>query len=351
MNNRRQKKQRQPQQQQAQQRQAQDPPPSSTVPPELAAFSLAAAIQEARTSLPPQQQQQQHSTPSRGFFQKLTSSSPLKKKNFPSQASLATNTSFATANDNNTSFRTSAEQIITPSAASYFVDSSDSDEETQESLTFHNDPLSVLSRNNNIDVKPTEISFVEDSYNPEETTTTNIMAKKKNSKIAPVVESTPVPEATPTTTEPIVSKDSESPHFDVAQTIYGTTKDIWAWGKTVPVLSSILTLTECTTAKVLDVTVHMDLPSIDQDVVVPHAKLLDDGVITPVICKIWEIVGPAVGKGDEMIVKPFVGGVVPRILGPLGLLEGEKKKVVVVEEKKNVIDGSDNPEVVPVALN
>ena len=342
---RRQKKQRQPTNTQ-QQRQAQDPPPA----PELAAFSLAAAIQEART----EQQQSQPQQP-RSFFQKLTSSSPLKKKNFPSQASLATNTSFATANGDatNTSFRTSAEeQLITPSAASYFVDSDDSDEETTESLTFGNDPLSVLSRN--IDLKPTEISFVDHQDNPEETiTTTTNMAKKKTSKIAPtpavVAESTPVPEATPTTEDSIVT--SEDPHFDVAQTIYGTTKNIWAWGKTIPVISSILSLTEGATAKVLDVTIHMDLPSIDQDVVTPKAKELDDGVITPVICKIWELVGPAVGKGEDMIVKPFVGEVVPRVLGPLGLL-GEEKKVVVVEEKKNVIDGSDNPEVVPpVALN
>ena len=342
---RRQKKQRQPTNTQQQQRQAQDPPPA----PELAAFSLAAAIQEARTE---QQQQSQPQQPqARSFFQKLTSSSPLKKKNFPSQASLATNTSFATANDaTNTSFRTSAEeQLITPSAASYFVDSDDSsDEETTESLTFGNDPLSVLSRN--IDLKPTEISFVDHQDNPEETTIN--MAKKKTSKIAPtpavVAEATPVPEATPTTEDIVVSED---PHFDVAQTIYGTTKNIWAWGKTIPVISSILSLTEGATAKVLDVTIHMDLPSIDQDVVTPKAKELDDGVITPVICKIWELVGPAVGKGEDMIVKPFVGEVVPRVLGPLGLL-GEEKKVVVVEEKKNVIDGSDNPEVVPpVALN
>ena len=339
MISRRQKKQRQPQKQQ-------DPPSSSLPPPELAAFSLAAAIQEARTSVP-QQQQRSSNNNSRGlpFFNKLSSSSsPLKKKN-PSQASLATNTSFATANDN---FRTSSEQNITPSAVSYFVDSSD--EETQESLTFGNDPLSVLSRNQ--DVKPTEISFFENNH-PEETTTI-IMANKnkKSGKIAPMttaapaaVDPTPVPEATPTTTaEVIVEKKDSEPHFDIAQNIYGCTKDIWAWGKTIPVLSNVLDLTEGATAKVLDITIHMDLPSIDQNVVVPHAKKLDDVVITPAICAVWGIVCPAVEKGEEMIVKPVMSEVVPRILGPLGLLE---KK----EEEENVIDRSPNPEVVPVALN
>ena len=88
----------------------------------------------------------------------------------------------------------------------------------------------------------------------------------------------------------------------------------------------------------------MDLPSIDQNVVVPHAKKLDDVVITPAICAVWGIVCPAVEKGEEMIVKPVMSEVVPRILGPLGLLE---KKI----EEENVIDRSPNPEVVPVALN
>mmetsp|Transcript_17745 Transcript_17745/g.27851 ORF Transcript_17745/g.27851 Transcript_17745/m.27851 type:complete len:95 (-) Transcript_17745:123-407(-) len=94
----------------------------------------------------------------------------------------------------------------------------------------------------------------------------------------------------------------------------------------------------------------MDLPAIDQDVVSPHAKKLDDIVITPAICAVWGIISPAVVKGEEMIVKPVLSEVVPRILGPLGFLK-EKKVEVVMEEKKNEIDKSVNPEVVPVALN
>jgi len=347
MISRRQKKQRQPQQQQ----QLDAPLP----PPELSAFSLAAAIQEARTSSPATIQQQQRSNNTNINNSRLPkiSSSPLKKKN-PSQASLATNTSFATANDNAT-LQTS-EQNITP-AVSYFVDSSD--EETQESLTFGNDPLSVLSRNQ--DVKPTEISFFD--QNPEETSST--MARKYN-KIAPTKATavttstattpTPVPEDTKVIVETNDNKteESEPPHFDVAQNVYGCTKDIWAWGKTIPVLSNILTLTEDVTAKVLDMTIHMDLPAIDQTVVVPHAKQLDEGIITPAICAIWGIICPAVTKGEEMIVKPVLMEVVPRILGPLGALLEKKKEEQVVEEeeeKKNVIDRSPNPEIVPVSFN
>jgi len=93
----------------------------------------------------------------------------------------------------------------------------------------------------------------------------------------------------------------------------------------------------------------MDLPSIDQDVVVPNFKKLDDVVITPAICAVWGIICPAVKKSEEMIVKPVMTEVVPRILGPLGLLD--KKKEEEEEERRNVIDRSPNPEVVPVSLN
>jgi len=335
MNSRRQQKQKKPQQ----------PPLNQTeedLPPELSAFSLAAAIHEARTSSP--------TPPAAAAAQTTTSpsskirlpffgrTSPLKKKN-PSQVSLATNTSFNTAND--------AASIIasnnTP-AVSYFVDSSeeDSDEETQETLSFGNDPLSVLSRTTAADTnlkKPTEeISFniSSEEYNPEVT-----MPSKKTSKkfdAAPVT-------ATAVTADPPIpatkKKEEDTPHFDVAQNVYGCTKDIWAWGKTVPIISNMLGLTESVTAKVLDITIHMDLPSIDQNVVVPNFKKLDDEVITPAICTIWGIVNGGVTKGDEMIVKPVMTQVVPRILGPLGFLEDEKKE-------KNPIDSTPNPEVVPV---
>lgn len=336
MNSRRQQKQKKPQQQQ-------QPPLNQTeedLPPELSAFSLAAAIHEARTSspTPPAAAAAAQTTTSPSSKIRLPffgRTSPLKKKN-PSQVSLATNTSFNTAND--------AASIIasnnTP-AVSYFVDSSeeDSDEETQETLSFGNDPLSVLSRTTNLKKPTEEISFniSSEEYNPEVT-----MPSKKSSKkfdAAPVT-------ATAVTADPPIpastkKKEEDTPHFDVAQNVYGCTKDIWAWGKTVPIISNMLGLTEGVTAKVLDITIHMDLPSIDQNVVVPNFKKLDDEVITPAICTIWGIVNGGVTKGDEMIVKPVMTQVVPRILGPLGFLEDEKKE-------KNPIDSTPNPEVVPV---
>lgn len=77
---------------------------STSTPQELNSFSVAAAISEA--SGPTQ------ISPSRKFLSTITS--PLRKSN-PSQVSLATSNSFATANERESN---------TP-AASYFVDSSD----------------------------------------------------------------------------------------------------------------------------------------------------------------------------------------------------------------------------------
>lgn len=285
---------------------------------DLTSFSVANTISEASATI----------TTPRKIFNVITS--PLKKeKSNPSQVSLATNTSFATANDQHN-------DIITP--ASYFVDSISDDEKSQT----YNDLLSVLAQPKSTDATPTEISF---SSNPEETT---IMPSKKTTskKIVPMVEATAVPPTTKAMTKPAPTTDEA--HFDVAQNTYGCVKDIWAWGTTVPVLSNVLGITEAVAAKVVDTTIHMDLPTIDQDVVVPNMKKLDDEIVTPVITAVWKTIAPAVGKADDMIVKPVLTEVVPRVLAPLSMFSSEENKKA--EERKAMIDTSATPEVVP-ALN
>ena len=285
---------------------------------DLTSFSVANTISEASATI----------TTPRKIFNVITS--PLKKeKSNPSQVSLATNTSFATANDQHN-------DIITP--ASYFVDSVSDDE---QSATY-NDLLSVLAQPKSTDAKPTEISF---SSNPEETTT--MPSKKTTSKkILPMVEATAVPPTTKAMTKP--APNSDEAHFDVAQNTYGCVKDIWAWGTTVPVVSNLLGITEAVAAKILDTTIHMDLPTIDQDFVVPNMKKLDDEIVTPAITAVWKTIAPAIGKADDMIVKPVLTEVVPRVLAPLSMFSSEENKKA--EERKAMIDTSATPEVVP-ALN
>lgn len=279
-------------------------------------------------------------------------------KALPSQPSFATNTSFATAND--------AQQYeSTTPAASYFVDSSDDEEHHHQGLHFGNDPLAKLSRANEDEFAafsstptrttkstPIEISF----KNPEETSNSNDMASKK-SRAAPVIATrVPVPPpakevvATTTVTKP-APQDQEG-HFDVAQTIYGATKDAWAWGKTVAVISNVLGLTEAVAEKVLDTAVHMSLPAIDQDVVTPNLKKLDDEIVSPVILAVWKLIEPAVGKADEMVLKPVIDEVLPRVLAPLGMFDQKKRDLDAKkkDERNAMIDASPTPEIVP-ALN
>ncbi|EJK74698.1 hypothetical protein THAOC_03609, partial [Thalassiosira oceanica] len=68
---------------------------------------------------------------------------------------------------------------------------------------------------------------------------------------------------------------------------------------------------------------------LDEKVAVPHLKKLDDEVVTPAILAVWGVIEPAVEKTDEMIVKPVITEVVPRILGPLGMFKDDKKDEAV----------------------
>lgn len=269
-------------------------------PPELSLFSLDAAISEASAATKP-----------RSLQSKINSS-----------ASLASATaSFATAREH------TAESVTTPVHAPYFADSSD-DDDTAEGLSFDNDPLARISRASGSDATPTEISF---NRNPEETTPT----------MSTVVETPALPAAK----DPPVEAEDEA-HFDVAQNVYGTIKGVWAWGKTVPVVSTFLGLTEAAASKFVETTISMDLPAIDQHGVTPQLKKLDGGVIDPVILAVWKIVEPALAKGDEMVVKPVMTEVVPRVLAPLGMFE-KKEEEKKVDEKEAMIDSSPTPEIVP----
>jgi hypothetical protein len=291
-----------------------------TITPDLTSFNIAAAVSEA--SAEPVADITPASSSSQSPRKIFGIPSPLKSKNRkPSQQSLATNTSFATAQN---------EQVNTP-AASYFYSS---DEETNEGLNFGNDPLARLSREKDT---PTEITF---SSNPEITTTTSTMPSK--SKVTK--KSVPMATAVPGTTK----SPKDEAHFDVAQNTYGCLKDVWAWGTGVPVVATFLNMSEGVAAKVLDIAIHKTLPAIDQQDVVPNLKKLDDDVITPAISAILGLVMGSISKGDEMVIKPIMTEVVPRVLAPLSMFDDTKKKEE--EKKKMSIDHSPTPEVIP-ALN
>ncbi|KAL3823175.1 hypothetical protein ACHAXA_010059 [Cyclostephanos tholiformis] len=310
---------------------------NSKAPPELSFFSLEAAISEARATT-----ETQTSVVSSSPRKLLSAaSSLLGRKNFPSQQSLATNASFATANENSVQ----PNDIATP-AASYFYSVDDDDDEIDDGSNFGNDPLAVLSRTEtaiSASRTPTEISF--SIENPEETMPSK---KKSGTTIRPTaavaVETPSMDPPPPVAAETAPVAEDNEPHFDVVQTIYGATKDAWAWGKTVAVISNVLDLTEAVALKALDVTVHMDLVVID-DKIKPQLKKLDDEVVTPAIMAVWKVVEPALGKAEEMVLKPVMTEVVPRVLGPLGF--GSEVSNKEEEKKTAMIDMSPTPEIVP----
>jgi hypothetical protein len=165
----------------------------------------------------------------------------------------------------------------------------------------------------------------------------------------PKKEPTPVPQA------PVADREEET-HFDVAQNAYGAAKHLWSWGKSVPVVSHLLGVTEAVAAKLLDASVHMDLPALDSQVATPQLKKLDDDVVTPFILAVWKLIEPAVVEGDKLVIQPVLKEVVPRVLAPLGLFAKKKEEKAETKEaedwakaaaRKAMIDISPNPEVVP----
>ena len=196
-------------------------------------------------------------------------------------------------------------------------------------------------------------------YDPIDTTTSNeevtlnmpTVLKKKTKAAA--AAPTPAPAAAPVSPAPVAAvkatpapaaattpatSSSTEPHFDVTQQIYGSIKALWAWGKSVPYVSDILSLTENVASKLLDMTFHTTLPALDVDVAKPNLKKLDDEIVSPAVVTVWGVIRPAVEKGSEMIVEPVMKEVMPKIMD-------------VVLKKGGDPDASPNPEVTTPVVN
>lgn len=84
-------------------------------------------------------------------------------------------------------------------------------------------------------------------------------------------------------------------HFDLTQNLYGATKVVWSWGKTVPLLSNLLGMTEFIALKALDTTLHMDFAQIDEGLKT-QLKMLDDKAVTPAVSVVWRVIEPAMNR-------------------------------------------------------
>jgi hypothetical protein len=131
---------------------------------------------------------------------------------------------------------------------------------------------------------------------------------------------------TPTPLPPkkaLLSPDAveESSHPDAASQAYKGAKGVWAWGKSVPVVSSFMGLTEAMAETALGVTGN-NLESVDQTILKPQFQNLDNGILNPAIEKVVEIVMGAAGKTEE-----FVKPIILTIMSPLIKNEAENPEV------------------------
>jgi len=68
---------------------------------------------------------------------------------------------------------------------------------------------------------------------------------------------------------------------------------------------------------------------------------LDDDIVTPAISTVLSVVGAAHGKADDLVIKPVMTEVVPRLLAPLSMFDDKKA------EEKAIAEAA----ATPVALN
>lgn len=111
--------------------------------------------------------------------------------------------------------------------------------------------------------------------------------------------------SSPTVLDAATVKES-SPHYDVVDHVYEGAKSAWAMGKDVSifhiaVLKPFLGVAEGVATKILSVAAGVDsLDTVDKSIK-PHLKGIDHDLVDPAIQKLWSIIGPVIGKGDEVV--------------------------------------------------
>jgi hypothetical protein len=126
------------------------------------------------------------------------------------------------------------------------------------------------------------------------------MPSKKKSRSSMETESTVPP--TPTTTVP----EEEGIDMDVAELVYGKAKNVWAWGKSLPLISIGLGLTEAVAQKAASMA-GTDLEKLDKDIIQPRLVTLDSEFIAPVLKAVMDYTRPIIIK----------------VLSPFGLIKNE----------------------------
>ncbi len=137
------------------------------------------------------------------------------------------------------------------------------------------------------------------------------MAKKNKSAVK---VSAPVDRAAPSTTE-------SKPKFDVIENVYEGAKSVWTFGKGIIVFKPFMGVAEGAAAKVLGVATGVSsLEDADKHIKSTLAGV-DQEFIDPAILKLWSMIEPIVGKGDEIFKAIF-----ETVAKKVPMIEGEKKE-------------------------
>lgn len=132
-------------------------------------------------------------------------------------------------------------------------------------------------------------------------TSTSMPSKKKSRSTMPIEPTVPT---TPTAT--VQEAGEEGADMDVAELVYGKAKHVWAWGKTLPLISIGLGMTEAVAQKAASMA-GTDLEKLDKEIIHPRLVTLDSEFIAPVIKVVIEYARPIVLK----------------VLSPFGLIKNE----------------------------
>jgi len=162
------------------------------------------------------------------------------------------------------------------------------------------------------------IPELEDSDEEPETTT-----RKMATNVSTAPKPTPMPPKKALVTPE--KKTEDQTHLDAAEHVYEGAKGAWAWGKGVPVFSPFMGLAETVAGKALEIT-GTTLEDVDQNLITPQLKNLDNGVINPAIEAVVGIVLGAAGKTED-IIKPLI----ITILSPFGLIKNEAENPEVTK--------------------
>lgn len=147
-----------------------------------------------------------------------------------------------------------------------------------------------------------------------ETKDTNMTTTYANTKYA--TKSTPTTKDAPSSSSSSPSSSPDLSKTDAAEVIYSKAKDVWTWGKTVPLVGFFVTTTETVTGKALGV-VGTNFTSLDGTIATELEKL-DVGVLNPAIEAIAKVVLQAASKSEETL-KPILD----ILMSKLGLIKSE----------------------------